>query len=223
MAKALDAFNSGNYALSIVLFEKEIRANPEDPVLYYHFALSCFYTNNFKKTIVVIREILDRFPKFIEIDRAYKILILSLIQLKDYKAALEETNNRLYISPNDLILLSFLASIHEKMNNPKEAIATHRKIIHSHSDYKNSLNSLGYLLLTSQDNPSQENIQEAIQCLKKAMSLAPNNPAYLDSFGTLLNKLGKKEQAIQALEKAVAIAPEQNELLEHLAKLKKLS
>jgi tetratricopeptide (TPR) repeat protein len=222
LAKALDAFQNGNYALALVLFEKEIRENSEDPLLYYHFALSCFYTNNFKKTIVVVREIIERFPRFIEIDRAYKILILSLIQSKDYSVAKEEVQNRLHISPNDEILLSFEAAIYEKGKQWEEAIGSHRKILRSNPEYKNSLNSLGYLLLTQRKTLSPDDLQEAIQCLKKAMSLAPTNPAYLDSFGTLLEKIGKKEQAIQALEKAVALSPEQSELWEHLSQLKKL-
>lgn len=220
MAKALEAFHKGKYAHALVLFEKEIQGNPNDPVLYYHFALSCFYTNNFKKAIDVTNIILEKFPRFIEIDRTYKLLIFSLIQLQKWDSALETINQRLEISPNDEILLSFRAHVYEKNGKIDKAIEAHRQILNSHPDYKNSLNNLGYLLLVGSEKPTESDMNEAVACLKRAMQLDPKNPAYLDSFGTLLEKTGKKEQAIKALEKAVAFAPGQSELLDHLGKLR---
>jgi Flp pilus assembly protein TadD len=76
-------------------------------------------------------------------------------------------------------------------------------------------------LLTESEVPSKEKLAEAIQAIKKAVRLSPKNPAYLDSFGTLLSKTGNREAAIRALEKALAIAPEHTELLDHLSKLQK--
>jgi tetratricopeptide (TPR) repeat protein len=219
LARALEAFQKGNYAHALVLFEKEIKENDQDPTLYYHFALSCFHTKNYKKAVEVARNILERFPRFIELDKTNKLLIYSLIQLSDWKSAKKAIEERLTISPNDEVLLSFLAHVHEKTNNVSKAIFIHRQILGSHPNFKTSLNNLGYLLLM-QDKPSTESIREAIDCLKKAIQLDPDNPAYLDSFGTLLEKTGKKDQAIRALEKAVALAPNQSILLDHLDKLR---
>lgn len=221
MAKALEALENGRYAHALVLFEKEIQANPDDPTLYYHFALACFHTKNFKKTVEVCRSILEKFPRFIELDRTNKLLIFSLVQMKEWEESLQEIDRRLNISPNDEVLLSFRAHVQEKTGNTNLAIETHRKILASHPDYKNSLNSLGYLLLVGSENPSPAEIREAIDSLKRAVQLDPKNPAYLDSFGTLLEKTGNREKAIQALEKAVQLSPGHSDLLDHLAKLRK--
>lgn len=221
MANALETFQKGNYALALVLLEKEIQQSPEDPVLYYHFALACFHTQNFQKTISVIQTILERFPRFAEIDRAYKLMVFSMIELRDYDNALSELEKRLYISPYDPVLLSFKAHIYEKKGNYSEAISLHRDILRYHPDSKSSLNNLGYLLLTKPEPPTSDEWKEATEALKKAVRLEPNNPAYLDSLGTLLEKMGKTTEARKALEKALSLAPNQTEILNHLAKIPK--
>jgi Flp pilus assembly protein TadD len=221
LASALDAFNQGKYALSLVLLEKEIQANPEDPNLFFHFALACFHTSNFKKCSTVIMDLLIKFPRYIELDRCYKLLIYSLIQLKQWNEAEEEIKKRLSISPNDLVYLSFLAHIHEKAHRVKDSILIHRKILAFQPNHTNSLNNLGYLLLTQTDGPTKEELAEAITSIKKAVQLSPQNPAYLDSFGTLLDHTGNREAAIRALEKALAFAPDHTDLLNHLSRLKK--
>ncbi|MCZ8239732.1 MAG: hypothetical protein O9346_00325 [Leptospiraceae bacterium] len=221
MADALETFRQGKYALSLVLLEKEIQKNQEDPNLYFHFALACFHTSNFKKCVTVIQNLLKKFPRYIELDRCYKVLIYSLIQLKDWKTADEELQKRLSISQHDTVYLSFAAHVYEKSHRIPEAIQIHRKILSFNADNASSLNNLGYLLLTESEVPSKEKLAEAIQAIKKAVRLSPKNPAYLDSFGTLLSKTGNREAAIRALEKALAIAPEHTELLDHLSKLQK--
>ncbi|WCL50338.1 tetratricopeptide repeat protein [Leptospira sp. GIMC2001] len=221
MEKAIEAFNKGNYAHALILLDKLIQKNPDDPIPYYHFALSCYHTGNFKKAITVLRDLMDRFPRFIELDRCYKILILSLIQMKNWEAALIELESRLNISPRDLTLLSLKAHVFEKQSQFEESIAIHRKILSFDSNYANSLNNLGYLIIKKSVNPSKEDMVEAMAALKKAVQISPNNPAFLDSLGTLLEKSGNKQSAILALEKAVSFAPDHSELLDHLADLRK--
>jgi len=221
LADAIETFRQGKYALSLVLLEKEIQVNQEDPNLYYHFALACFHTSNFKKCVTVIQDLLKKFPRYIEIDRCNKVLIFSLIQLKDWKAADQELKKRLSISPNDTVYLSFSAHVFEKMHRIQDAISLHRKILNFNSENASSLNNLGYLLLTESENISKEQLAEAIQYIKKALQLSPKNPAYLDSFGALLSKTGNKDAAIRAIEKALALAPDHTELLNHLSKLQK--
>jgi len=221
LGKALDAFLAGRYAHALVLFEKEILENPEDPYLYFHFALSCFHTKNYKKTIEVCNSILSRFRGFVESDRIYKIMIFSLIQMRQWAEAEKILKQRLSISPKDAILLNFLAHVREKQGDLDSAIAIYREVLQFHLDHKTSLNNLGYLLLIRKDPPDPEDLKEAAKCLKKALQIDPNNPAYLDSLGTLLEKTGNQKKALEALEKAVRFAPEHTELLEHLAKLRK--
>lgn len=221
MGKALDTFLKGRYAHALVLFEKEIRDNPDDPNLYYYFALSCFHTKNYKKANEVLEHILEKYPGFPEKDRIIKLSILSAIYSKQLDKAEKKIEVYLKKNPNNTTLLTLKAHIWEKKKKYQDAISIYRDILKKNPNHKTSLNNLGYLLLIYKEKLSEDEMKEAVNCLKKAIQLEPNNPAYLDSFGTLLEKIGNKEKAIQALEKAVQLSPGNSELIDHLKKLKK--
>ncbi|BDA77456.1 hypothetical protein LPTSP3_g03860 [Leptospira kobayashii] len=210
----------GNYALALTLIDKEINNSPNDPVLHYNFALCCFQTKNFKKSIQVFDHIIQEYPKFIEIDNVYRLKVFSYIELKDWDSAEKLIQERLKLSLNDPKLLSFLAHIYEYTHRLNEAIEIHRRILQGTPDYRNSLNSLGYLLALK-EHPTEAEKKEAIESLKKALMYDPENPAYLDSFGFLLQKSGNLESAWKAFQKGLKQNPNHPVLLERLKSLRK--
>ncbi len=216
----LSYMNKGNYAMALTLLDTEITKSPDDPVLYYNFALCCFQTKNFKKCVTVLTEISNRYPKFIEMANVYRLKVFSFIEMKEWDLAENLIKERLQFSVDDPKLLSFLAHIYEYTHRLEEAIEVHRKILKATPDYKNSLNSLGYLLALK-DNLNKEETNEAISCLKKVLELEPNHPAYLDSFGFLLQKSGNLEAAWKAFQKGLKINPNNPVLLERLKNLRK--
>jgi tetratricopeptide (TPR) repeat protein len=66
-------------------------------------------------------------------------------------------------------------------------------------------------------------LEEALEEIKKAVSLDKNNPAYLDSLGWVYYKLGKTTQARSYLKKASQMAPDNEEIKTHLAVVQKSS
>ena len=216
----LSYMNKGNYAMALTLLDTEITKSPDDPVLYYNFALCCFQTKNFKKCVQVLTEVSGRYPKFIEMDNVYRLKVFALIEMKDWDLAESLIKERLLYSVDDPKLLSFLAHIYEYTHRLEEAIEVHRKILKATPDYKNSLNSLGYLLALK-DDMSRAEREEAISCLKKVLELEPNHPAYLDSFGFLLQKAGNIEAAWKAFQKGLKLNPNNPILLERLKNLRK--
>ncbi|MDX1959471.1 MAG: tetratricopeptide repeat protein [Leptospiraceae bacterium] len=217
--KYLQEMEAGNYALALSMLDKEINESPENPVLLYNFAICCSKTSNHKKSISILQELLQKFPRFIEIDSIYRLLIFSLIQTQRYPEALLITDERLKINVGDLRLLSFRAYILERMNMIPESIQIHKNILKIRPDYKNSLNSLAFLI-SELESPSEEDLNIATESIKKALVLDSENPAYLDTFGMLLNKRGNKEAALKALNKALSKSPTQTaEILDHLSKL----
>lgn len=214
----LKAINKQNYPLALTLLDQELSVEPDNPELLYNFAVCCSRTGNHKKCISVLEEILEKFPKFIERDNIFRLIIYSKILLEEYENALAIIEERLKFNVDDIRLLSFKAFIFEKQNKIEDAIAVHRKILTIDPDYKNSLNSLGYLLVNDRE-ASKEDIYEATHCLKKAMEQDSNNPAYLDSFGMLLFSQGKLENAKKAFRKALSIIPGEPILLEHISRI----
>ncbi|TGL25058.1 hypothetical protein EHQ47_03745 [Leptospira bourretii] len=216
----LGYMNKGNYAMALNLLDQALLQNPEDPILLYNFALCCFQTKNFKKSIQVLDRILSEYPGFIELDNAYRLKVFALVELKDWETAESIIKERLQVAVDDPKLLSFLAHVYEYTHRLEEAIDIHRRILRHTPDYKNSLNSLGYLLALKK-KPNSEERAEAIRSLKKALELDPNNPAYLDSFGYFLQTIGKPEEAWKAYRKALQKNPNHPILLERLKNLKK--
>ncbi|TGM72917.1 hypothetical protein EHR01_16975 [Leptospira mtsangambouensis] len=216
----LSYMNKGNYAMALNLLDQALLQNPEDPVLLYNFALCCFQTKNFKKSIQVLDRILSEYPGFIELDNVYRLKVFALVELKDWETAESIIKERLQVAVDDAKLLSFLAHVYEYTHRLEEAIDIHRRILRHTPDYKNSLNSLGYLLALKKKINTEER-SEAIRSLKKALELDPNNPAYLDSFGYFLQTIGKPEEAWKAYRKALQKNPNHPILLERLKNLKK--
>ncbi|MCB1191215.1 MAG: tetratricopeptide repeat protein [Leptospiraceae bacterium] len=214
----LKAINKKNFPLALTLLDQELNEDPENPELLYNFAICCSQTSNHKKAISVLEEILAKFPKFIERDNIYRLIIYSKILMGENQDALALIEERLKISIDDIKLLSFRAFIFEKMNQIEDAIAVHRKILTIQPDYKNSLNSLGYLLINERE-PSKEDVYEAMHCLKKAMQEDSNNPAYLDSFGMLLLAQGSIENAQKAFSKALSLMPGEPTILQHASRI----
>ncbi|EMJ99881.1 tetratricopeptide repeat protein [Leptospira sp. WS58.C1] len=207
-----------NYTIALTLIDREMSETGKDPELLYNFAICCSRTGNHKKCVSIIEELLEEFPKFSERDNAFRMMIYSLIRTGDYKTALAKTDERLKLSLDDIILLSLKASALEKSGDTKAAIETHLRILRLRPEQKNSLNSVAYLLLEGKE-PKPEELKLAMENIKRALQLDPENPAYLDSFGVLLSKLGKMEEARKAFEKAITKAPNEDIILEHLKKL----
>ncbi|TGK09614.1 hypothetical protein EHO58_04365 [Leptospira selangorensis] len=207
-----------NYTIALTLIDREMSETGKDPELLYNFAICCSRTGNHKKCVSIIEELLEEFPKFSERDNAFRMMIYSLIRTGDYKSALAKTEERLKLSLDDIILLSLKASALEKSGDTKTAIETHLRILRLRPEQKNSLNSVAYLLLEGKE-PNPEELKLAMENIKRALQLDPDNPAYLDSFGVLLSKLGKQEEARKAFEKAITKAPTEDIILEHLKKL----
>lgn len=214
-AKIEEAMKKGNYALALTLLDQAINLDQSDPNLFFNFAICCFFTKNYNKTESVLRSLLVQFPGYIETNRVYRLLVFAMVEEKKWKEAEALIRERLELNRSDLHLLSFLAHIYEYTHRLPAAIEVHRNILTIDPQFKNSLNSLGYLIAIQKERTPDET-REAVACLKKALELDPDNPAYLDSFGTLLHQLGKEEDALKAVKKGLQRDPSNSFLLERL-------
>lgn len=216
--RILQEINKENFLLALTLIDREISSGSNDPELYYNFAICCARTGNYKKCVSVLEDLLEKFPRFGERESSFLMIIFAFIHNKEYGKALERCDERLKLQVDDLKILSMKAFALEKSGKVEEAIETHKRILRLRPDHKNSLNSLGYLLI-HQRKTTEEEWKLAAECLKSALKEEPENPAYLDSFGILLSKAGKKEEAIFAFRKALSKLPTHPEILRHIEKV----
>lgn len=217
--KYLVELENKNFALALTLIDNELKNDKNNPELLYNLAICCARTGNYKKCTTVLEELLKNSGKYIEVDNVFRLLIYSFIQLKNYERALEMTDERLKINVGDIRLLSFRAHIMEKTGKVQDAIQIHKNILKLKPDYKNSHNSIAYLMAI-QPKVSQEELTEALKSIKIALKEEPNNPAYLDTFGVILKLQGSKENALKAFNKALSKAGSAtSEILDHLQDL----
>ncbi|MFT5321501.1 MAG: tetratricopeptide (TPR) repeat protein [Pseudohongiellaceae bacterium] len=122
-------------------------------------------------------------------------------------------NNAVGAFPNNIQLL-FLRSVYsQEINDLTTMEADLRKIIQLNPNSPVAYNSLGYYLADRSDR-----IEEAYELIQRAVELAPNDPAIIDSLGWVQYRLGLYDEARQNLDKAYELYPD-HEVAAHLGEV----
>jgi tetratricopeptide (TPR) repeat protein len=127
---------------------------------------------------------------------AYRVLQQGLREFPDHPDLLYET-----------------AMIAEQSDKPAETEKLLRRLIQIKPNDAQGYNALGYSLLER-----NERIPEAVALVEKAMQLAPEDPAIIDSVGWGYYRSGKLEESIRMLRRAFASNPDP-EIAAHLGEV----
>ena len=129
---------------------------------------------------------------------------VSLGRLYLYRGKLEQAGQVfrriVNLSPSSWEAHFYLGDIRYRLGDKKGAEAELVKTIALNGDCHQALNYLGYMYLEE-----GRHIREAEAMIKKAVSLAPDNGAYVDSLGWLYFKKGMIKEAGRELRKAAAL------------------
>lgn len=136
-----------------------------------------------------------------------------LVESKNVDKALDSTNKVLAILPDDIDFLYARSVIYSLQDKPSDAEHDLRAILAIDPNNSNALNALGFTLANQ-----PHRVNEALPLLQKALTLNPGNPAYMDSLGWLLFKLGRNQEAISMLDKAYSLSGD-NEIAAHLGEV----
>jgi predicted Zn-dependent protease len=98
----------------------------------------------------------------------------------------------------------------EQAGQPQRSEAALRRALQLNPNHHQSLNYLGYMWAER-----NKNLPEALILIEKALSLSPENPAYLDSQAWALFRLGNPTAARPLIEEALKQVPDDPTLLEH--------
>ncbi len=130
-----------------------------------------------------------------------------------YTQASTVLNNAVGAFPNNIQLL-FLRSIYaQEVNDLMLMEVDLRKIIQLNPTSPVAYNSLGYTLADRTDR-----FDEAYQLIQRAVELAPNDPAIIDSLGWVQYRLGLYEEARENLDRAYELFPD-HEVAAHLGEV----
>jgi tetratricopeptide (TPR) repeat protein len=122
-----------------------------------------------------------------------------LREANKFDEAYRVLNQALEKSPNHIELLYETAMMAEKIGKPGEFEQLMRKLIKIKPDHAQAYNALGYELLER-----NERIPEAMQLVDKALQLAPDDAAIMDSVGWGYYRSGKLDESIKMLRRAYA-------------------
>jgi tetratricopeptide (TPR) repeat protein len=104
-----------------------------------------------------------------------------------------------------------LGAAYERTGQRDKAIFEFQRILKLAPDFHAALNYLGYTYAEK-----GENLNEALDLTRRAVSLDPDNGSYVDSLGWTYYQLGRYDQARGYLERAARLEPEDATLQEHL-------
>lgn len=127
--------------------------------------------------------------------------------------ALEILTESLYKHPKSAGLRYARAMLYDQMNNLAAMEADLRFIIANEPNSPTALNALGYTLINHTDR-----LTEAAELVQRALTLAPDEPAILDSMGWLKYRMGDYEEALSYLKRAYSAFPDP-EVAAHLGEV----
>ena len=87
------------------------------------------------------------------------------------------------------------------------------QVLRIHPEHADAMNALGYTLADQTDR-----FGEALALISKALELRPDEPAFIDSMGWVLFRLGRLDEAREQLERAYELFPN-DEVASHLGEV----
>jgi len=137
----------------------------------------------------------------------------ALIQAGYGDEALELLNTGLNNYPNEADLLFARVLYHDSIQNREGSERDLRQIIQMQPEDSRALNHLGYMLA---DQSSR--FDEALELLQRAIAIAPDDAAIIDSLAWVQYKLGQYEAALTNLRRAFVAFPD-HEVASHLGEV----
>ena len=134
---------------------------------------------------------------------------------KDLAAAEATAEKLIAANPDDARALHVLSLIQQDKGDIKGAERTLRDLIARDPMDANALNSIGYLLAER-----GERLDEAVGFLKRALTIEPGNPSYLDSLGWAYFQQGKLDLADSPLSEAADKLNSNSVVQDHLGDLR---
>jgi tetratricopeptide (TPR) repeat protein len=117
--------------------------------------------------------------------------------------------------PEEKAYIQFLlGSVYERQKKYDQAEQMFRQVLQQDPNNGMTLNYLGYMLADR-----NAHLEEALTLIKKALTLEPQNAAYLDSLGWAYFRLGNFDQAEENLRKAAEKTPNDATVQDHLGEL----
>jgi len=130
---------------------------------------------------------------------------------EQFARSVETLEKGMELYPDNVQLLFEYGLLLEQEEKQVEAIASMEKVLTLQADHVEALNYLGYTWAEK-----NVHLDKALEYVKKAITLKPDNGYILDSLGWVYFRMGDLEKARAELERAIALIPGDPNIHEHL-------
>ncbi len=149
------------------------------------------------KQFAIVTQLADSVhTSWLDLGYVYRLMGEPDKEIETYRSGLSHMRD----DQNRLRLLFALGVVYEQHGRIEESIAIFEELIAKDPDFDPALNYLGYMLADR-----GEQLEYAKELIQQAVSISPDNAAYLDSYGWVSYRLGNYDQALVYLKKAVSL------------------
>jgi len=136
-------------------------------------------------------------------------------QLERYEAVINILDGVVDTSTTDIALLFTIASAHERLGHFDSSVVYFERLLKVEPEFHPALNYLGYMLADLGIR-----LQESKGMIERALARDSLNPAYLDSYGWVLFKMGDLGQAEKYIKQAIDLMENADAVIyDHLAEI----
>ncbi len=182
------------------LFTFLVEAGDQDPANYSFLGRIAMRNDDFARAVgefTLLTQVADSLDEsWLDLAFVYQQMGELDEEINTYRTAL----NHMRDEDSQLRILFGLGAAYERQGKITESVATFEEVIARNPDFDQALNYLGYMLADQ-----GERLDYARELIERAVELAPENAAYLDSYGWVLYRLGDYRKALFHLKKAVSL------------------
>jgi tetratricopeptide (TPR) repeat protein len=194
--------------------QEAVKKLPDDKGLKLTLAQQLADSGKSEESVQLAKSVLKGGPD----DRdSYIMLSQIYMRLKRWKDAEDAVAQaeKLAARPEEKEYIRFVqGDIFERQKKYEQAEQAFRQVLQQNPSNSMALNYLGYMLADRNSH-----LEEALNLIKKALDLDPQNYNYIDSLGWVYFKLGNYDQAEENLRRAADKAPADATIQDHLGEL----
>ncbi|MCK8483432.1 tetratricopeptide repeat protein [Aliiroseovarius sp. S2029] len=189
---------------------------PDDSLLYQDAALGrtdvLRRSDRFDDAIAELTALADAYPDTLRFRVALGDTLMQVDRFKEARAAYDQAIAGFTEDlPGQWATYFQRAIALTKLDEWPAAEADFRKALELSPDEPNVLNYLGYTYVER-----QENLDEALDMIERAVAVRPDSGYIVDSLGWVFFRLGRYDEAVETMERAVELVPVDPILNDHL-------
>lgn len=216
LKSAVGSLLASDYASALEELKKGEVLDKDNPEILYNLGIAYTRLGLFKTALEYFKRVIMLKFRFIDNLQVKKNIAFCLINLDQYKEALETLDNILQDFPSDVTALNMKGYTLEKSGKINDSIRTYSEVLKYDKTNLNSMNSTAYLMARKNIN-----IEKALEIAEYVYRRDRNNPSYRDTLGYIHLKSGNYEEAEKHLSAAFKEMPFNSEIASHIEELKK--